>query len=257
MNVLGKRIAIELMLAVVIGALLGVLGPFDTYSMGAGPRIAYWIIMIVAGLMIFRPTILVSDWLAAETGLPGWLSRGLAIAIGSLPMTLLVGWLLSGFELSRVLHFGGLPLLYGNVLLISLLTYGIFQLVFGRNAAKPPREEPNGKDTTPAPAETVSAFSARLPVGFGPLIALSSEDHYVRAHSGGASTLILIRLRDAIAELDPALDGMQVHRSWWVARLAVTGHITEGRAIRLVLSNGMEVPVSRERIAGLKSSGWI
>jgi LytTr DNA-binding domain len=200
---------------------------------------------------------LVSDWLAAETGLPGWVARGLAIALGSLPMTLLVGWLLSGFDFSRVLYIDRLPLIYGNVLLISLLTYGIFHAVFGRSVAKPPRDESSGSDVIPAQVETPSAFSARLPIGFGPLIALSNEDHYVRAHTAASSVLILIRLRDAIAELDPALDGMQVHRSWWVARGAVTGHVTEARAVRLLLSNGVEVPVSRDRIAALKAECWL
>lgn len=89
------------------------------------------------------------------------------------------------------------------------------------------------------------------------MLALSSEDHYVRAHSETSTTLILIRLRDAIAELDPAVDGMQVHRSWWVAREAVTGQKRSDRTLRLVLHNGMEVPVSRERIADLKASGWL
>jgi LytTr DNA-binding domain len=253
----GRRFAIEVLLAVLIGALMGLLGPFDTYSMPAGPRIAYWIFMIVAGLMIFRPTIIVSDWFAAETGLPHWVARGLAVALGSLPMTLLVAWLLSGFDLSRAMRFNGMSLLYGNVFLISLLTNGIFQAVFRRGVTGQLPAEPQIVPDEPVQTQSQPLFAARLPIGFGPLIALSSEDHYVRVHSAAVTALILIRLRDAIAELDPAIEGMQVHRSWWVARAAVTGHKSDGRAIRLVLSNGLEVPVSRERIQSLRQRNLI
>jgi hypothetical protein len=255
---LARRIAIELLVAVMIGALLGLLGPFDTYSMGVGPRMAYWIFMIIAGLAIFRPTLIASDWLAAELSWPEWVAGGVAIAIGSLPLTLLIAWLFNGFDLARALRFAGLPVLYGQVLLISVLTNGAYRAIFRTAVLVPPVPQPLvAPEPSAAIERTASSFDERLPAGFGPLLALSSEDHYVRAHSATATTLILIRLRDAITELDPAADGMQVHRSWWVARQAVTGHQRSDRALRIVLSNGLEVPVSRDRIASLKTSGWI
>ena len=257
MRSLIRRIAIELLVAVMIGALLGLLGPFDTYSLGVGPRMAYWIFMIVAGLAIFGPTLIASDWLAAETGLPGWVAGILAIAIGSLPMTLLVAWMITGFDLARALRFASLPVLYGQVLLISILTNGVYRAIFRPGVAMSPHPQTLIEPEPPAIVQiTASAFDARLPVGFGPLLALSSEDHYVRAHGETSTRLILIRLRDAIAELDPAADGMQVHRSWWVARDAVSRRKTDGRAVRLVLINGQEVPVSRDRVAALRSAGW-
>jgi len=246
-----------------IGALLGLLGPFDTYRLGIGPRMASWIFMIVAGFAIFRPTLTVSDWLGAELGLPGWVAGGVAIAIGSLPMTLLVTWLFTGFDLTRALHFAGLPVVYGQVLLISILTYSVYRVMFGADALVSPAPlvpTSRSNSETEAPhdlPQIPSRIEARLPAGFGPLLALSSEDHYVRAHAEQSTTLILIRLRDAIAELDPAVEGMQVHRSWWVARAAVDSHKRSDRALRLVLGNGLEVPVSRDRIADLKASGWI
>jgi len=238
------------------------LGPFDTYRMGTGPRMVYWIFMMVAGLAIGRPTLIVGDWLAAETGLPALAVRSVAIAIGSLPMTLLVTWLFTGFDLVRALHFGGLPVVYGQVLLISSVTYWVYRVMFPIDVVVSPAPQalnPQSPLVPEVPAEflqTTSRFESRLPAGFGPLLALSSEDHYVRAHGETATALILIRLRDAIAELDPAVEGMQVHRSWWVARQAVTSHKRSARALRLILRNGVDVPVSRERITNLKASGW-
>ncbi len=255
---MGRRIAVELFLAILIGALLGMMGPFGSYRMDAGPRLAFWIFMIVAGLMIFRPTIVVSDWLAAETGLPGWAARGLAIAIGSLPMAVLVAWSMNGYDLWRALQLPYLPLVYSNVFLISALTNAVYWAVFRERDQTEPLPQTVGElNVSPTRSVNTPAFQSRLSPGFGQLIALSSEDHYVRAHSVAGSELMLIRLRDAIAELDPALEGMQVHRSWWVARNAVASHKTTDRALRLVLTNGLEVPVARDRIAPLKAAGWV
>jgi hypothetical protein len=254
----GKQIAIELFVAVLIGALLGMLGPFGTYRMDAGPRMVFWIFTIVAGLLIFRPTLLASDWLAAEAGMPEWLAQAIALLIGSLPMTLLVSSVFHNFDLSRALRSPGLAMLYGNVLLISVLTNLAFRLVLRQRHVSAPAHAPVEKLVAEETRdEPPSRIAARLPAGFGPLLALNGEDHYVRVHSPQGSTLILIRLRDAIAELDPALEGMQVHRSWWVARNAVASHRTFDRALRLVLTNGLEVPVARDRIAPLKAAGWI
>lgn len=240
-----------------IGALLGLLGPFDTYRLGIGVRMASWIFMIIAGFAIFRPTLIASDWLGAELGLPGSAAGVVAIVIGSLPMTLLVTWLFTGFDVARALRFAGLPVIYGQVLLISVLTYGVYRFTFRTDVVVSPDPPPLALSDLSAEIERgASPFEARLPAGFGPLLALSSEDHYVRAHSEASTTLILIRLRDAIAELDSTIEGMQVHRSWWVARKAVTGHKRSDRALRLLLRNGLDVPVSRERIAVLKSNGW-
>jgi DNA-binding LytR/AlgR family response regulator len=67
--------------------------------------------------------------------------------------------------------------------------------------------------------------------------------------------LLLMRLQDAIAELD-GLEGMQVHRSWWVARAAVSAIRRDDRSLRIVLENGMEVPVSRSCAPALRRAAW-
>jgi DNA-binding LytR/AlgR family response regulator len=68
------------------------------------------------------------------------------------------------------------------------------------------------------------------------------QDHYVRAETPLGSAMILMRFSDAVAELGPT--GMQVHRSWWVARDAVASLEREGRRTRVRLANGAVVPVS-------------
>jgi len=68
--------------------------------------------------------------------------------------------------------------------------------------------------------------------------------------------LLLLRLSDAVAELDPTL-GRQVHRSYWVTRRAVSSVERERYRVRLVLSNGARVPVSRTFLPKLRADGWL
>ncbi len=101
------------------------------------------------------------------------------------------------------------------------------------------------------------AIANRLPPGFPDhILALSVEDHYVRVHAPDHSEMLLMRLTDAIREV-AELEGLQVHRSWWVAKDAIQSTKRDGRNLRLILSNGLEVPVSRSNVGKLKQTGWI
>ena len=100
-------------------------------------------------------------------------------------------------------------------------------------------------------------FGDRLPhrLRGAPILAVHGEDHFVRVHTALGEHLIWMRLGDALGELD-GLDGRQTHRSWWVARSAVTGvRRGNGRAM-LTLSNDLQAPVSRRFAAELRADGW-
>jgi DNA-binding LytR/AlgR family response regulator len=87
-------------------------------------------------------------------------------------------------------------------------------------------------------------FLSRLPDHLGAdLLYLQMEDHYLRATTASGTGLILIRFRDALIELSD-YEGMQVHRSWWVARNAVTRLNKQGRKIELLMKDGTTIPVS-------------
>jgi DNA-binding LytR/AlgR family response regulator len=53
------------------------------------------------------------------------------------------------------------------------------------------------------------------------------------------------------------IEGVQTHRSWWVARSAIVGVVEDGRRLRLRLKGGLEAPVSRARIGRLREEGWL
>ena len=112
-------------------------------------------------------------------------------------------------------------------------------------------------ETTHA-SSTPPRFLDRLPLKLrgAQVWAVEAEDHYLRLHTSKGRDLILMRLADAIAELE-GIEGAQVHRSWWVARDAIADvRKGDGRAT-LTLTDGAEVPVSRTHARTLRERGWI
>ena len=92
----------------------------------------------------------------------------------------------------------------------------------------------------------ISHFTERLPARFhqAELFALSAEDHYLRVHTDKGEELILMRFSDAINVLIGA-DGLQTHRSWWVARSGIAKPVTKNGKYSLVLKSGTVAPISR------------
>lgn len=114
---------------------------------------------------------------------------------------------------------------------------------------------------THAPAAGAAPVSVRFLERLPPklrgavIYAISAEDHYLRLHTSKGADLVLMRLTDAIAELE-GLEGAQTHRSWWVARDAVESARREGVKLTLILKGGIEAPVSRPNIRPLREAGW-
>jgi DNA-binding LytR/AlgR family response regulator len=48
--------------------------------------------------------------------------------------------------------------------------------------------------------------------------------------------------------------GLQAHRSWWVAKSAITSMKKEGRKTFLLMGNDLEVPISRTYAASVKDA---
>ncbi len=106
-----------------------------------------------------------------------------------------------------------------------------------------------------AAAHVEAALRARLPAHLdAEILALKAEDHYVRVYTARGDTLVHYRFRDAVRGLASA-DGLQVHRSFWVRRSAITRHCSEGHSQFLHLVNGLKVPVSRSYLNSLRQSG--
>ena len=88
------------------------------------------------------------------------------------------------------------------------------------------------------------------------VLCLQMEDHYVRVRTRAGSHLVLATFGQAMAALAGA-QGLRVHRSWWVADGAVAGAELDGRNLRLILSDGLAVPVARSNVADVRARGWL
>lgn len=252
---MAKRLAVEIFLVALVGFVLGLFGPFGSFAIPLAPRLIYWTLFALAGYVIFRPLILVGRWVAEVSGVPVLVGIGGALALASLPTTLFVASAFNGFALPRHIDNAAFLELYGQVWLIGFLINGLFSLLL-RKPEEKPSEQRDLPQKADEPSSEPTAFADRLPPGFGRVLALKGEDHYVRAIGEISDVLILLRLRDAVAEL-PAGEGLQVHRSWWVARDAVARIKRDGRSAIITLENQAEVPVSRDNMARLKSAGWL
>lgn len=271
---------IELGSMAAIGLVLALMGPFGTFALPLGLRLLDWQVFIFGGYGVFRPVVSAGSLVAEHSGIARWLAIGLACLFAAMPVTLLVGWAMSGMAW-RGLTLETLIEIYPDVLLIGgAIT--LLQVVNSRvhSESAPPASE-DGLPAALQPAQAAHApepmsepapdlfdepepqpdvrarFLARLPARHGEgLIALESEDHYVRVHSRAGSTLVLLRLADAVAELD-GIEGLRTHRSWWVARDAVAEVLRRDRATSLRLVNGIEAPVARNAVADLRAAGWL
>jgi len=247
----------------VIGLILGFLGPFETYVMPTGLRLIYWVGFILVGYAIYRPMTICAGWLSDSLGVSHWVSALFTTAIAGLLLTFLIGFAISGMRFDPEFMGNRFLLLYFQCALIGYGIYALMRVLF------PPDIDPL-LETTAAPAEQHTIISAeasieaiytrlhdRLPTGFpATIFALCVEDHYVRVHTAERSEMLLLRLKDAMAEMEP-IEGMQVHRGWWVAKDAINQAKRDGRNLQLHLSNGLILPVSRSYVGKLKQTGWI
>lgn len=236
-----------LAIAVLVGAFLAAAGAFQTGETPVVTRFVYWIsVMLVGAVGGVVVSVLVDrgGWFDDRPALQGML---IAITLTA-PLTVFI-WAISScafrrfdFDLATLRFFVG-PVFIVNCAMTALNYF----------TQKAPTE------THAAPAGAAPPrFLERLPVKLrgSEIFAVEAEDHYLRLHTSKGQDLILMRLGDAVAELE-GLEGAQVHRSWWVARAAVEdARRGDGRAI-LTLRDGARVPVSRAYAKALRASGWI
>ncbi len=95
-------------------------------------------------------------------------------------------------------------------------------------------------------------FLQRLPAELGrDIVYLKMSDHYVEVFTTAGHTVMLMRLADAVMELEGL--GMRVHRSYWVASAHVERLARRGRRRFLRLAGGHDVPVSRTYVPAVET----
>ena len=237
---------------VIVALLVGFTGPFGTeVYMALAPRLAYWLGMIV---MTYATGIFFSSLVRqvmAPFALPTPWRIGLIALVTSLPVLVLV--------VAFNALFLGLELPAGIALASAWLTsfvisFGIIVLhVLAEKGAASATAMPETKH----PERDQPPLLKRLPVELrGPLIRMSMQDHYVEVETVKGTTLILLRLADAIRETE-GVAGVQIHRSHWVAIDGVARvQRTDGK-ISIETRSGARLPVSRTYLPAVREAGLI
>lgn len=93
-------------------------------------------------------------------------------------------------------------------------------------------------------ATTSGLILACQPPVIGDILAAEAQEHYVKIKATEQGGMALYRFGDAVRDLS-RYDGMQIHRSHWVADRAVAAVVGKRGSLKIELTDGEIVPVSR------------
>lgn len=231
-----------------LGLVIGITGPFGTMTaLPVLPRLAYWVFMVLltgaVGLILCRTL----SVLLGRTGLPRPLTALLAGLIAGAPITLLVHGLNALLLRPGDVALGAGALTASLFAISAFISVAVSQVFFAQPPARPVLPP-----YMPAPR-----LLNRLPRDRrAPLVSLTATDHYTEVTTTAGSTLLLLRLSDAIAEATPT-PGLRIHRSHWVALDQITAARRDGPRASVTLTNGAELPVSRSHLPALEQAGLL
>jgi hypothetical protein len=218
-------------------------GPFDTDGLPLPIRLVFWLVLIGWNSVKWW---LWYGWVGPRT--PDRRSAVLAAVLGALLLNATLP-----LEIDLMFRAIGRPLSLSwlGLYLMALLVAGSISALIA--ALRGPRAVPVAPVmSTPS----LLAQRAGLPDLAG-VLSVTAEDHYLRlVLADGRKPLVLFRLSDALPEL-AAHDGLQVHRSAWVARCHVAGARRDGRRWLLVLADGSEQAVSETFLPAVRAAGWL
>lgn len=227
-----------------VGLLMGMVGPFGTFEMPVLPRLAYWLAVVIGttALCIFIERLITHDLSGRVSAL---MASALGGAVAGVPIAVCV----------RVFNL----LVFGNeddpMSVWTLLAYSVPIAALVTTSAQILLRDEDAKSSANEPVKAEPALLDRLPrPQRGRLLHIAVSDHYVDVTTDKGTTLVLMRLSDAIRETAP-IAGLQVHRSHWVALDAVKRSSRQSGKPMLELENGTLVPVSRSFAEAAKAAG--
>lgn len=220
-----------------IVTVLTIAGPFGTLrAFNTLERFAYWLILtpITFLLASFCSTFVVIS--LSKFSIGKWLSYGIAGTLSGIPVGISV-WIFQFFLNNKVTpDFDFLTAMISNTIPITFAVTMIYASLSKNDASKIVIVERSPSS---------DLFFNRIPKNLGrDIISLNAQDHYVEVKTTLGSELVLMRMSDAVSELI-SLEGVQTHRSWWVAKKHILNVQSNGGKKYLELTGEAIVPVSR------------
>lgn len=235
----------------VLGAavlLASMAGPYHTLARFSFPeRVVYWGSSLTLSAMLMTFLSVYAHKLAETRALHWSLVAMLAGIAGVLPIVATVylaeglatgfapGWLTSYRSATLISHVAL------SAVAVTLIVNAVIEFRERERANLPPGPAAGGKPRAMNP----TLLQSRLPRHLGhDIISVKARDHYVEVTTPKGSSMVLMRLGDAIEDLEP-LNGLQVHRSWWISLSHVVQTRTGPNGPELILASDQRVPVGR------------
>ncbi|MDV6331645.1 LytTR family DNA-binding domain-containing protein [Asticcacaulis sp. 201] len=218
-----------------LGLLLALAGPFGSYtSMGFWDRCAHFALcfMIIGWMIMEGAYRLARRFFAGHW--PLWASLLFDVSL-AVPSAAIVWASLHVFGPRALPHVGFIDLIWQNLFLTLAVQAAIVVAALMRDS------QLLQADPQPATGK-VYPLAHRLPFALrrSAVLALSSEDHYLRVYTARGEALIHMTLTEAVELLK---DGFQIHRSHWVH----DGAVQDYKDNQVELTTGLRLPLSRHR----------
>jgi len=238
MHELGRSARFWMVIASII-AILGIAGPFDSFStMSFAERTLYWGLTVIGSFAVGLFVSMLTTVTIEGVGL----SAPLALLMGSLTAALPIA-AYNGL-IQTIFFASAFPAEFVEVLPYALAISVIVAFTYRYARGDKPEPLAVAPDSTGTPVH--SAVLAKLPQRVGKdVVSVQAQDHYVKVTTPLGSALLLMKLGQVERDL-AALDGLRVHRSWWVRKCHVQRVIRTDGKLLLEMSGGASIPVGRK-----------
>ena len=256
-----EKLRDALLMSCAAGTFIGFLSPFGMDNIPVQWSIFYWVVTCLCGYFIYMPTIFFGDRILTTVLPIPWCRVALCAIVASVLMSFMIPvitWLIFSIEIHwyrRFLEIFPKTIVIGGLLTVVSMIQDYMNWQKAELNAQKIINEAHKENETKQLHQDVEKFIAMLPLDKrGELICLEMSDHYVKVYTDKGHHLLLMRFKDALKALEQ-YQGLQTHRSWWVATSAVTALKKEGRKVSIVLTNQLEVPVSKTYADDVKTAG--
>lgn len=236
---------------VLLSTLLAVIAPYDALMRyGFSGRLGYWACVNAMAILVGASLQEQMRLRYPTGGLGAEVATALAQAAVIGPMVWLVNIHVFGFDVQGVAWLGQFTLIVLIVAIcVALIRYEMQRI---RDFALADHGGMVASVLTQPPRP---AFLDRLETPLaGHVLMVSADDHYLEVVTTDGQGRVLMRFRDAMAELE-ALPGFRIHRSHWVARSHLRRVRQDGRRYMAELTCGLMLPVSQAYVEDLRRAG--
>lgn len=232
-------------------AVLGLAGPFNSFAtMSLAERTLYWALVVIGSFAVGLFVSMLTTVTVEGAGL-------------SAPPALLLGSLLAALPIAAynglvqaVFFRSGLSAEFIEVLPYALVISVIVAFIY--RIARDDEPEPTAAATDGSSTPVSSVVLEKLPRRIGrDVVSVQAQDHYVKVTTPLGSALVLMKLSHAERDL-AALDGLRVHRSWWVRTRHAKRLVRADGRLFVETTGGATVPVGRtyrEQVLALFETG--